>query len=82
MNGLNQPTNFNPIWFETATDVTCSECGSEYFKKVLRIKKISILTQTLNPLPNTMNSLKPLKDIIQPVSITICAKCGKELDIE
>lgn len=72
----------NPAWLETATDIKCDECGSLYFKKVLRIKKISILTQTLNPLPSTMNSLKPLKDIIQPVSITICAKCGQELNIE
>ena len=47
-----------------AKDVICDECGSLYFKKALRFKKMSkILTGSLN-------------DEYIPIPVTMCVECN------
>jgi uncharacterized Zn finger protein len=55
------------------TDYKCEECGSLYFKEVLRFKKFSKIL------------LGSPEDKLQPIPTIICNNCGhvnKEFDID
>lgn len=59
-------------YLKDATDIKCEECGSLYFKEVLRIKRISKLLTGEQ------------KDTVVPLPVICCAECGhvnKDMDV-
>lgn len=54
----------------TAKDVKCTQCGHVYFTPSRRLKFISKIVS-----PNG-------QDLLIPVEVLLCTKCGSELDPE